>query len=195
MIKSLIYSLTRTYYIQNSSIKDFKTTLTNFHQRLLNRGYSHSTIYPIFQSSIKKILQDPTVHKLCNNRHTISSSIPIQPPSPSTLPTTTTTTFEDKTLYIHLEYHPQDISRQKIRTFYESACNLPDIDNQSFNLGIRNRDDKVMTISKATIAYSRPKNLRDHLCSTKLHLTDSNTPLQTYINTNLYPSNNNIPQS
>ena len=141
MIKSLIYSLTRTYYIQNTNLNDFKHTLSNFYQRLINRGYSRTTIHPLFQTSIQKIISDPTVNKL--RTHKDKNTPTLQPSTSTNLP-------DNNTLFLHLEYHPQDISRQRIKNFYEPAFNTPDDNNQSFSLGIQNRDGDTMKISEVT---------------------------------------------
>ena len=71
-------------------------------------------------------------------------------------------------MFFHLPYHPKDISRSSIQEYYTSCCNKPDENGQSFPVGIYNRHGVKMRIPHLTVAYSRPKNLRDLLNPTKL---------------------------
>ena len=66
-----------------------------------------------------------------------------------------TSKSDDESLYIHLEYHPDDISRQKLRQLYDQYC------GELFL--------KELGIERPTIAYSRPKNVGDYVTQAKLH--------------------------
>ena len=75
---------------------------------------------------------------------------------PTTPPTNTTAEDEEENrLFIHLQYHPDDISRQRVRTIYDTTCG----DLFSRELGI----------GRPTIAYSRPPNIGDKITQAKLH--------------------------
>ena len=54
-----------------------------------------------------------------------------------------------------MEYHPRDTSRKRVREIFKAKC------------------EKVLTeeldIELYTVAYSRPKNIRDILCSGRLY--------------------------
>ena len=58
-------------------------------------------------------------------------------------------------LFLHLEYHPNGMPRREIRRVYDSTCG----ELLESRLGIK----------QTTIAYSRPKNVRDILVRAKLH--------------------------
>ena len=58
-------------------------------------------------------------------------------------------------LYFHMEFHPADIPKHQVRTIYNQTCG----DVLSKRLGIK----------KFTIAYSRPKNIRDKLTKAKFY--------------------------
>lgn len=62
----------------------------------------------------------------------------------------------DKTLYLHFQYHPDGISRQEIRRAYDEIC------GELFN-------EELRLTKPTTIAYSRPKNIRDYVSQAKLH--------------------------
>ena len=175
MIKSLIYNLLRTYFIQNTTTSDFQHTVQRFYKRLLDRGYTTSTIHPIFSKYLPKIISDPTILSLKDYNYSN-----IHPPSSK--PSTT----DSERQFFHLEFHPKDISRNRIQQLYKTHCNLPDKDNNSFLTGYENKHGNLMKINKLTIAYSRPKNLQDHLCPSKLPTPPSLPSITSYINTTLY---------
>lgn len=58
-------------------------------------------------------------------------------------------------LFIHMKYHPRGITRCQIRTAFDRICD--------------NFRDTAAEIKQVTIAFSRPKNLRDELVSARLH--------------------------
>ena len=66
-------------------------------------------------------------------------------------------------LFFHLLYHPKGIDRKDIRRAYEQT--IP----------------KVIENRKLTIAISRPRNLQDKLCRSKLLITKNNNNPSDYI--------------
>ena len=58
-------------------------------------------------------------------------------------------------LFLHYEYHPNGMPRGQIRQIYQSTCG----ELLESRLGIK----------QMTVAYSRPKNIRDVLVRAKLH--------------------------
>lgn len=82
----------------------------------------------------------------------------VQRKNPSNTPTVQPETGaqdENNLLFLHLTYHPDDISRQRIRELYEK--HLGDIFRRELN------------IDRPIIAYSRPKNIGDYVTKAKLH--------------------------
>ena len=71
-----------------------------------------------------------------------------------------------KEIFFHLQYHSRDVSRKKIQELYNEHYIVPK-DEDSFN-NLLTEHGSIMKISKLTIAYSRPRNLRNHLVHTKL---------------------------
>ena len=53
------------------------------------------------------------------------------------------------------QYHPDDISRQRVRTIYDATCG--DLFSRELDIG------------RPTIAYSRPPNIGDKITQAKLH--------------------------
>ena len=74
-------------------------------------------------------------------------------PHPASLPVTPTDNKDE--IYIHVEYHPNDISRREIRSIYDSNC------HELFS--------DLLGITKTTIAYSRPENIQELVTKAKLH--------------------------
>ena len=160
VLKSLIYGLFQTYYHQNTKHHDFLTNISKLHQRLLKRGHDHSII--------KKLLIDCANHITSKLHHPISHHILHPPKSHPSKPS-------DHQLFFHIKYHPRDISRQRIHNMFETICAAPDDNGDSLTHGYHNKHGCKVKFPKLTIAYSRPKNLRDHLCPTKLTTTDPST--------------------
>ena len=64
-------------------------------------------------------------------------------------------TDPDRTAFLHIQYHPNDLPRQTIRAIYENTC------GEIFK--------KEIGVENCLIAYSRPTNLRNLLTPTTLH--------------------------
>jgi hypothetical protein len=62
---------------------------------------------------------------------------------------------------LHVEYHPRQIERLEIQKVFSEICAGPFRDTP-------NKENKRTGIKRLTIAYSRPPNLRDLLCRTKM---------------------------
>ena len=60
-----------------------------------------------------------------------------------------------ESLFFHLPYHPHDIPRRRLRQFYNYHC------QEAFST--------TLGIDKFTVAYSRHKNLKEHLTQARLH--------------------------
>ena len=64
-----------------------------------------------------------------------------------------------ESLFFHLPYHPHDILRRRLRQLYNYHC------QETFST--------TLGIDKFTVAYSRHKNLREHLTQARLHQAKS----------------------
>ena len=67
--------------------------------------------------------------------------------------------YEEQIL-LHLEYHPDDIPREKVRQLFSEMCKP---------LFSRDTDDGGLGIKRTIIAYSRPRNLKDLLQKATLY--------------------------
>ena len=63
-------------------------------------------------------------------------------------------------MILHMEYHPNEIPRKKIRELWNKNCG---------ELLSKTVAEGGLGIEKTIIAYSRPKNLKDVLQSAKLY--------------------------
>jgi len=79
---------------------------------------------------------------------------------PPELPTTDSES-ESKLLFLHLQYHPDDISRKRIQELYQEHC------------GDLFREE--MGINRPVIAYSRPPNIGDYVTQARLHQAPGKT--------------------
>ena len=86
-------------------------------------------------------------------------------------PTEMDTSPNDVLLFFNIPFHMQDISHQKILNIYERTCKK---EPHGFNFKCMPNDcsGKMINMNRLTVAYSRPKNLRDLLCPSKLVETD-----------------------
>lgn len=141
MIKGIVYSLLRTYYDQNSDINDYYDMAIKLYQRHVARGWEKAKFKQYILDANLRIQNEPT-------------------PSPTITHTNQPTTLQSTTklrdtIYLHWEYHPNDIPRRRIRAIYNSCCE--EILRKSID------------IEQMTIAYSRPPNIKDLLTKAKLH--------------------------
>lgn len=134
--KGLITGELLRYWRQNTNINDFMSILSSFIQRLLQRGHNLDTLIPALQTTAS-LIDNRNTATLINNNDMKE--------------------HDDATLYIHWQYHPNDIKKSTIRAIYNQT--LQGIDN----------------FHTMKIAMSRPKNLRDYLCHTRLpDMSDKN---------------------
>ena len=153
-MKSLVFGLLNTYYIQNSRIDNFYKMIRLLFSRLQNRGHKAEHLQDLFLDAIEKIQQ--------KNSSTVDRNL--QKSNDSGL---------DNCLYFHIPFHPRDISRKKIRDLYEKICENESTSLGSFKSLPNDESGKTMTIDRLTVAYHRPKNLRDLLCPSALSESDS----------------------
>ena len=132
MTKGVIYSLMKNYHLQNSKQSDYLKMATLLFRRYVARGWERKTIKSLILDADEKI-------RLC--QHSDSS-------------TEEALTTKER-VFLHMEYHPNDIPRKLIRTIYNQNC------GELF--------EEKLGIKQTTIAYSRAKNLRELLTQAKLH--------------------------
>lgn len=145
MIKGILYSLLRTYYIQNTKTSDYLDIVTLLYKRHVARGWDRATIKRLILDADLRVREKEKEKEL--------------QPTPTNLPTDTPTNQPTNnrtdTIYLHWVYHPNDIPRHRIRAIYDSCCG--EIIKEEVG------------IEKMIIAYSRPPNIKDTLTKAKLH--------------------------
>jgi len=109
MIYRLIYGRLRAYRLQNTDNRDFHQIAVLLARRICTRGYSLSTLLPIFQKAADRLL----------------ASDPRCILKPTALPTIANPE-DDKSMIFHLKHHPRGINKSVTPT-------LPPWDRLSWN--------------------------------------------------------------
>jgi hypothetical protein len=138
VITSLIFGQLRRFWLQNSLREDYVQCASAFFNHLIARGHDSITIQELFRLSAARLDQKLT-------------------PKPATLPGLTL----DAPVFLHMEYHPQQIERLTVQQLYREICLTP------FHATV-NTENQPTGIRRLTIALSRPKNFRNRLCRTKM---------------------------
>ena len=131
MMKGIIYGLMRNYYLQNTKESDYNDMAVKLFERHVARGWNRAEMKGFILSADAKLRTQPL---------TVAAPEPLS---------------NKERLFVHLEYHPNDISKHKVRLLYDTYC------KQIF--------EDVLDIKQTTVAYSRPKNIRELVTKAKLH--------------------------
>ena len=140
MIKGIIYSLMRNYYRQNTLESDYYDIAAKLFARHVARGWSRDLMKSLILDADKRIKSPPILQV---------------PPPVLPLPGQQHPEVIKDTLYLHWQYHPNDIPRHRLRAIYDTTC--------------RNAIEGALDITKLVIAYSKPPNLKEALTKAKLH--------------------------
>jgi hypothetical protein len=129
-MKGTIFGNTIRYWNQNTNIGSFTQLMADFALHLENRGHDRLAIKTIMHEAAKRIDNGTQSN---NKRQTEEQK-----------------TNNTKTLYLHWQYHPCDITKNAIRKAYSTTLMGKDgFDNMR-------------------ICFSRPQNLRDLLTTSTL---------------------------
>jgi hypothetical protein len=129
-LKGTIFGNTIRYWNQNTHIGSFTNLMADFAQHLENRGHDRLAIKTIMHEAAKRIDNGTQ----SNNKQQTEEQ----------------KTNNTKTLYLHWQYHPCDITKNAIRKAYSTTLMGKDgFDNMR-------------------ICFSRPQNLRDLLTTSTL---------------------------
>jgi hypothetical protein len=136
VLNSLVYSQIRRFSMQNTHLSDFKKAVNRFFHQLLERGHDRKMLADLFKRSAVRFDD--------RNQDNVSAS-----------------THDDSDIagriFLHLQYHPNQVTREDIRRLYRETC------QDSFQ-----NENCASGIKRLTIAFSRAPNLRDSLCRTRL---------------------------
>ena len=113
-----------------------------FHRCLTNRGHHTTTITPLF-------------HRATQNALTYMSRTPDE----HTIRQQTLKTRTDRTVFFHLQYHPQDPTARTLQHTWQQTVATPT--NNAPLAQLKNIDGIRVPIQSLTIAYSHPPNLRN----------------------------------
>lgn len=148
-LKGLIYGNIQKFWNQNTNKEDFRNLTKKFYKHLCNRGHNATKIKSIFIDAANHLKNQLKI--TCKDEQKSQTN----------------------KIYLHVPYHPQQVNRQQLQEHFKSSCK--DILNQSIN----NDDTTTSRTTHMNIAYSRPKNIRDLICRTKL---SKNSQVQQIIN-------------
>ena len=144
MIKGIIYSLMKNYYRQNTLESDYYNMAVKLFERHAARGWDRTLIKSLILDADRRIKSTPP-----------STTPPTPTPPTLNIPGQQQPREKVDTLYLHWQYHPNDISRKQLRSIYDRTCKK-DI-------------ERVLDITKLVIAYSKPPNIKEALTKAKLH--------------------------
>ena len=136
IIKGTVRSLLSTYFYQNSEFSDFKYYASLLFKRLQMQGWDPTVLRSLFSTALHSILDKP--HKV---------------PSPAAGPASTLS--NEELLFLHMEFHPGDIPRRRVRELYSEEC--------------EKTLEAEVGIKKFILAYSRPKTLGNIVAKAKLY--------------------------
>jgi len=141
MIVGILYSLLRTYKLQNSREEDYLDVTCRLHQRHVARGWDRNYLRRLILEADRKLRLEPP-----------SLPSPVTPPAPD--PSLLENSPRDR-IFFHAEYGRNDLSRRAIRSIFDDTCR-----EMCESIGI----------TQFTVAFSRPKNIKDYVTKAKLHM-------------------------
>ena len=152
MIKGIIYSLLRTYKLQNTKEEDYLEVACLLHKRHAARGWG--------RQQLKRLILDADF-KLCQHPPSLPSAVTPAPPDPLLFQNQST----DR-VFMHIEYGRNDLPRKVVRSIFDLTCK-----EMCEKIGIDN----------FTSAYSSPKNIKDLVTKSKLHMAPGKEASKYYI--------------
>jgi hypothetical protein len=132
MIKGTIYGQMLSYYQHNNQFEDYIKFSCLLYQRLLVCGHQQSKIRPMFLEVHTNII---------TRSRTLPTTTPIQ-------------TDSKQAIYLHFEYHPEDVPRNVIRALYYKH---------------QGDTKKILELAPPIVAYSGPSNLGKICSQARLH--------------------------
>lgn len=135
MMPGIIYSLMKKYKRQNTYEHDYNDMAVKLFKRHVARGWDRATMKRYILDADERLRRP-------------------KPPTTNLAPSVPSTDNKDR-LFLHMEYHPNDIPRRHVRAIYDDIC--------------KDTFEKRLGIKQLTIAYSRPRNVKDLLTRAKLH--------------------------
>ena len=167
LLKSLVFGLIGTYKRQNSSAGDFNLNVKKLFERLLAQGYKKEILIEAFDEVTSKLETNTSAESKCPPHPNPNSNSNSNSKSENNSTNNTNRNNNESRLFFHLPFHPRGVSRRFIQQSYKDICEKPDELGESFR-ELSTEQGARMSITKLTVAYSRPKNLRDVLAPSAL---------------------------
>lgn len=136
-IKGTIYGLVKRYYEQNTYRKDYVNFCGLLYSRLIKRGWKREYIRELINQASSTV----EARAKC-------TTVPTQ--------TRCQDLERENLLFIHVQYHPDDITRRQIRAEWDKHC------GKLF-------EEELGLTQQVIVAYSRQKNIRDYVSQAALH--------------------------
>ena len=134
VVKSMVYSLMKTYLRQNTHRHDAINAITSLYNRLLARGHSRETLRLAFMDAASKLTEvnsnnnKKRIRQINKAKNQLSSKV-----------------------FFHTPFHPYDISRKEIQRIYSETCELP---HASFHHVYNSANSASMEVNGIVVAYS-----------------------------------------
>ena len=148
-LQSLIFGNTLQIHRIWSTPQEIQKNTQAFHRRLTNHGYPNTTIMPLFQ----KATQNALAYIACSPNDHTTRQCKLKDKT-------------DNTIFLHLQYHPQDPPAHDLQHIWRQTVATP--------LGkaplptMKNLYGAQIPIHSLTITYSRPPNLCNQLSIQKI---------------------------
>ena len=146
MLQSLVFGLMKTYLLQNTQWSDDLHYIKLLYSRFIAQGHTRECLNPVFMAAAEN---------LSNTRLDIPS------PAIDMVRNKCQISTNKNHLFFHVPFHPKEITRREIQISYSQTCDRED--GTSFRRLQNDETDMWMSIDRLTVAYSRPRNLRDIL--------------------------------
>jgi hypothetical protein len=140
VLKGLIFGSVRRFWMQNTNVSDYRDMIKKFFHQLCQRGHQPDQLKTLFSAAAERIQ---------STNNSVTTTLKLDK-------------YQRNDIFLHLQYHPQQIPRSVLQSFFKTYC--------SDELACFQNKDGSATISidKMTVAYSRPRNIRDIVSRTKL---------------------------
>lgn len=158
-LKGLVSGLLRRYYTQNTEFSNFKLMTRKLFSRLIDCGYSSDTLRPLFNQVYTNITAPRKSFSITLNDLDPLAQELLVPASQSQSALNLEKEMASR-LFLHLQYHPRDISRRRIQNLFHSIC-MKRTGHEGKTFCQNPEGKSLLDINRVTVAYSRPKNLQD----------------------------------
>jgi hypothetical protein len=154
MIRGLIFGRLRRYWLQSSHRDHFYKMAGLLAHHLIARGYTLEQLLPLFKEVEARLT---TLLRTGPRNPDVLNAGPNA--VPNAVSPKNAGTEKSKPLFFHLQFHPQGIQQKQICQAYNKIL-APLLEHERCLI----------------VAVSRPRNLRDWVCSTRLPDITGNNP-------------------